>query len=196
MEEKKLIDVTRYIKIQQNDEQVIEKNYKHPTPIYIEFKEINSNYLDVYYKNLSFPHAMIYIAISLAIILPITGFLLIFFLNFRLESIIFASFFACFLIFIISLDYRFRTNEFIFDKEDGVFMLIKSYLGIRRTSQHELDQIKTLVLNKFLNNYYIYVELKDLKMIKLYDTSDTTEALDFCNEINKFLGFEPISSIP
>ncbi|NHI94547.1 MAG: hypothetical protein EAX96_18800 [Candidatus Lokiarchaeota archaeon] len=187
MNEKLEKNVNRFIKINDGKEYVIQKSYEKKNPTKVEFKEIDSKYLDIYYDYSSYTAQFIYSLFILLIIMPIAGYIMFIFFRTSIETIIFAII-VIIIIHIIGILYvKFHSFEFIFDKENDTFIEIKTILGKKREEYFKVSEIEQLNTEKIYQTFEISILMKDKQFIKLYHTQDEAEANDFASEVKNFL---------
>lgn len=188
MEEEKPKHVNLFIKIEDGKESIVKKTYNEKkNPACVEFKEIDSNYLDIYYDYSSYTTTFATSLLVLLIIMPITGYLMFILFQTSFETIIFATIVIVIILISAIFYVKFRSFEYIFDKEDDTFTEIKSNLGIKREENFKLSSINEIFTEKIEVTYIVSIFMKDQTYINLYRTQNKEEADDFATEIKNFL---------
>ena len=190
MEKEKPKHVNLFIKVEDGQEKVVKKVYdEKKNPACVEFKEIDSNYLDIYYDYSSYTTTFATSLIVLLIIMPIAGYVMFILFRTSLETILFATIVIVIILVGAIFYVKFRSFEYVFDKVEDTFTEIKSFLGIKREESFKLSEINEVLLEKIQVTYIISILMKDQAYVKLYHTQNEEEAEDFAKEVKNFLNF-------
>jgi len=185
--------MTRFITIRGDKEELSEEKYD--TPIFVEFKDINLEVLEVFFdyregarRILYALPCFIFITVFLFLAIPMVG-------MFLLVPIIILFVFW----FLIWFYMKFSTEEFIFNTIENKLSRTRVDFGIERHRYWNLDDIISLECIFFPSNidfinrqhYHIKFLLIDARTkIRFYSTDDYNEARDYCQRLSDFLGLK------